>query len=110
MQAGTWGHVELTGIADLVKECVSACTLTRTLMFYTLTMYRNTLCIVGMAIISGGFRGLQRKLGRACALEHYGVWRLACIGSREDGAEYGNGWQQETNIYARYIVKKPERW
>ena len=26
MQAGgTWGHVELTGIADLVKECVSAC-------------------------------------------------------------------------------------
>ena len=59
----------------------------------------------------GGFLWLPRKppfvLGRACALEHFGVWR---IGAREDdplGAEYGNGWQREANIfYARYIREK----
>ena len=49
---------------------------------------------------------LQRKppfvLGRACALEHFGGVALGVPGAREDdppGAEYGNGWQREANIF-----------
>ena len=58
-------------------------------------------------VSSGGFRGVSLI---AAETPFCGVWRLAkhtCIGAREDdplGAEYGNGWQREANIfYARYI-------
>ena len=53
----------------------------------------------------GGFLWLPPfVLGRACALEHFGVWR---IGDDPLGAENGNGWQREANIfYARYIREK----